>query len=302
LRLLAANGSISTLGTPALNSAALLPAAVGDGRIYFFHNGGAAGGLAMVDSLGVCSDVLNEAGTATATAADATYAMFWDTTTGTLLLGQDRPGGDNGLERLTLTADGRRVVSRAQMTFPDPSLSELIVGFSAGPNGTVFMALDDNTNGATSRLKTVNVGAMTVASYAVTGYSGVGGEIAGAYMPGPNAAVVVDSFANILRVYTQGGGGEGTITPAQGVSSPDGSGETAQLIVIAPAAPRCSEADFDCDGNVATDQDIESFFACLSGSCPPPPCISSADFNGDGNVATDADIEAFFRVLGGGHC
>jgi uncharacterized membrane protein len=63
--------------------------------------------------------------------------------------------------------------------------------------------------------------------------------------------------------------------------------------------PTCS-ADFNHDGDVGTDADIESFFACLSGSC----CAScgSADFNGDGDVGTDADIEAFFRVLGGGTC
>ncbi len=51
-----------------------------------------------------------------------------------------------------------------------------------------------------------------------------------------------------------------------------------------------------------TDADIEAFFACLSGNCPPPPCASVADFNGDGDTGTDADIEAFFRVLGGGQC
>jgi hypothetical protein len=28
----------------------------------------------------------------------------------------------------------------------------------------------------------------------------------------------------------------------------------------------------------------------------------SADFNGDGSVGTDGDIEAFFRVLAGGAC
>ena len=44
------------------------------------------------------------------------------------------------------------------------------------------------------------------------------------------------------------------------------------------------------------------FFACMAGNCPPPPCTSTADFNDDGDVATDADIEAFFRVLAGGHC
>jgi hypothetical protein len=65
---------------------------------------------------------------------------------------------------------------------------------------------------------------------------------------------------------------------------------------------RCGSADFNCDGDVGTDADIESFFACLAGTCPAPPCTSSADFNADGDLGTDADIEAFFRVLGGGNC
>jgi probable HAF family extracellular repeat protein len=64
----------------------------------------------------------------------------------------------------------------------------------------------------------------------------------------------------------------------------------------------CGSADFNCDGAIATDSDIESFFACLTGACPPPPCMSNADFDGDGAVGTDADIEAFFRVLAGGAC
>jgi autotransporter-associated beta strand protein len=64
----------------------------------------------------------------------------------------------------------------------------------------------------------------------------------------------------------------------------------------------CGSADFNCDGDVGTDLDIEAFFACLAGSCPPAPCANSADFNGDGDLGTDADIEAFFRVLAGGSC
>jgi autotransporter-associated beta strand protein len=67
-------------------------------------------------------------------------------------------------------------------------------------------------------------------------------------------------------------------------------------------SPRCGSADFNCDGDTGTDADIEAFFACLAGSCPPAPCTSSADFDGDGDVGTDADIEAFFRVLAGGPC
>jgi|GEM_PF-4927821 hypothetical protein len=61
----------------------------------------------------------------------------------------------------------------------------------------------------------------------------------------------------------------------------------------------CSN-DFDGDGDIGTDADIEAFFACLAGDC----CVrcGSADFDGDGDIGTDADIEAFFRVLAGGAC
>src|SRR5262249_31643106 len=49
----------------------------------------------------------------------------------------------------------------------------------------------------------------------------------------------------------------------------------------------CGSADFNCDGDTGTDADIESFFACIAGSCPAAPCTSNADFNGDGDVGTD---------------
>jgi hypothetical protein len=65
------------------------------------------------------------------------------------------------------------------------------------------------------------------------------------------------------------------------------------------ASPYCL-ADFNGDGDIGTDADIEAFFACLGGSCCPT--CGSADFNGDGDIGTDADIESFFRVLAGGAC
>ena len=67
-------------------------------------------------------------------------------------------------------------------------------------------------------------------------------------------------------------------------------------------APQCSSSDFDCDGDVGTDGDIESFFRCIAGTCPQLPCTNSADFNGDGDFGTDADIDSFFRVIAGGPC
>ena len=78
--------------------------------------------------------------------------------------------------------------------------------------------------------------------------------------------------------------------------------EYAYLLALdtAPPAPTSCDADFNQDGDTATDQDIESFFACLGGTCCDT-CLS-ADFNADGDTATDQDIESFFRVLGGGNC
>ncbi len=74
-------------------------------------------------------------------------------------------------------------------------------------------------------------------------------------------------------------------------------------IRVMPALiPPCGTADFDGDGDVGTDADIEAFFACLGGNCCATCFAGGADFDGDGDVGTDADIEAFFRVLAGGAC
>src|SRR5205814_1361816 len=43
---------------------------------------------------------------------------------------------------------------------------------------------------------------------------------------------------------------------------------------------RICDADFNRDGAVATDADIDAFFACFAGNCCPT--CGSADFNGDG--------------------
>jgi hypothetical protein len=64
----------------------------------------------------------------------------------------------------------------------------------------------------------------------------------------------------------------------------------------------CGTSDFNGDGDFGTDADIETFFACLAGSCCPTCFPGGSDFNGDGDFGTDADIESFFRVLAGGNC
>jgi hypothetical protein len=80
----------------------------------------------------------------------------------------------------------------------------------------------------------------------------------------------------------------------------NGCGDTLSSAAALRVAVCTCSPDFNNDGDVGTDADIEAFFACLAGNCCP--ACGSADFNGDGDVGTDADIEAFFRVLAGGRC
>jgi len=94
-----------------------------------------------------------------------------------------------------------------------------------------------------------------------------------------------------LTISDQGLGDPGSVTSAT-LFNP--------VPYVCPAG--CGSADFNCDGDIGTDADIEAFFACLGGNCPAAPCGSDADFNNDGDLGTDADIESFFRVLGGGPC
>jgi hypothetical protein len=71
---------------------------------------------------------------------------------------------------------------------------------------------------------------------------------------------------------------------------------------VDPILPSCESVDFNCDGDVGTDADIDAFFACIAGACPASPCENTSDFNNDGDSGTDADIEAFFSVLAGNPC
>ncbi len=79
-------------------------------------------------------------------------------------------------------------------------------------------------------------------------------------------------------------------------------GSATSGVALVSVTPPCGSADFNCDGDIGTDADIDAFFACLGGECPAAPCRSTADFNADGDIGTDADIEAFFRVLAGASC
>ncbi len=185
--------------------------------------------------------------------------------------------------------------------------------------GTV-QATINNTGGAIA--PGLPVGAMTL----VTNYTPSAGAIFEVTLAGTNAALYDHLQINgnatlngVLRVVYNGGFNPiqgttfrvldvsgtrtGTFSSIELVSRPYSSDvqvtydlHGATLTIV----QRCGSADFNGDGDVGTDADIEAFFACLAGNCCP--ACEGADFNFDEDVGTDADIEAFFRVLAGSAC
>jgi len=83
---------------------------------------------------------------------------------------------------------------------------------------------------------------------------------------------------------------------AGSILGPSGNSAT----VFRMGAIPCGSVDFNGDGDIGTELDIEAFFACLAGDC----CATcgTADFNNYGDTGTDQDIESFFRLLSGGTC
>jgi trimeric autotransporter adhesin len=112
------------------------------------------------------------------------------------------------------------------------------------------------------------------------------------------AAGAGSAIVEVIRTLSNGDLGVGGVFTI--VGNPEGQGGVTANYIARWACARCGSPDFNGDGDIGTDADIEAFFACLGGNC----CATcgSPDFNGDGDIGTDADIESFFRVLGGGSC
>jgi hypothetical protein len=128
---------------------------------------------------------------------------------------------------------------------------------------------------------------------------------AGNYAPAPRSPAI-DSGDNALVTGTVDLSGQARFHDDLGVRDRGVPGGAGGLAVVDLGAYEfqsrsCGGPDFDGDGDIGTDADLEAFFACLVGSCCPT-CPADADFDADGDLGTDADIGAFFRVLAGGPC
>jgi subtilisin-like proprotein convertase family protein len=243
-------------------------------------------------------------------------AYFGDNSSPTFAAGSVYTSGNNvsvpdtGSRSDSVTINDATTISRLIVHFQaqHPYLGDLTCKLS---NGTTTVTLFDQvgvgTNNATGRPGNLTFFGSDYdfmdggASFWSAAYNG--GKDTNFTVPGgfyaPSAA---HNAASSLAPFI-GQSAQGTWTMTVTDSEQDGyTGSfmwSLEVNPVAACAAFCS-ADFNNDGDIGTDADIEAFFACLAGNC----CATcgSPDFNGDGDIGTDADIESFFRVLGGGPC
>ncbi|MBI1190576.1 MAG: hypothetical protein GC200_07875 [Tepidisphaera sp.] len=294
-----AAGTLTHLNIPRLgiagNDVANRAAAAADGRIYFVR--GATNTLAVLDGAGVVHEVLNQAGTAPEAVSNNTLtASYFSIATNTLIFA-GTSGSNDTFERITFTPNGFQVVDRTSISTPMLPSAEIVTGMSEGPNGTVFVKSDDNSNDTLRRMRLLDPATMTLSVFASSGYFGVAGEVAGAYVPVAGKSLVLDTLSDQLRTFTPGAAGAGTIVATSGVSSGGGSGELAQIIVVPDLAPPC-DPDVNQDG-VADQGDVDYLVNVVAGGANPTGI--DPDFNQDG-VSDQGDIDALINVIAGGQC
>ncbi|MFO0859144.1 MAG: hypothetical protein U0570_01215 [Phycisphaerales bacterium] len=265
-------------------------APTGDGRIYVQR----ATKWSYIDAANATHDLNNVANAALFKAPRVYKRAFFDMSTNAIFAGTIAASGAV-LAKIPLAPDGSHVSAPVtEITLSTPGLSDPdVVGISPGPNNKLFIKIDDNGGGLGPRMILLDPVAMTQSTYAQSNYFGIGGEIAGCYVPNLNAALVVDSLADQLRLFSLGASGAGTpIAGTGGISSSGGfSGETATTFPITASACPC---DLNHD-TLVDDSDFTIFLAAYNIlDCADPSMAAGcpSDFTHDGLVE-DADFSLF---------
>lgn len=231
-------------------------AARGDGKVYLWSTGPTFRYLAADDTV---HDVLDASGVAPFQFLGPGSAIFdtwiYEPRTNSLFTASDTFNGQATcgspehicVRKLQLSLDGRRVIAPvASVDFcvrPNDQ-HESPEGFSFGPNGSLLLVIDDNFNDAGSsgcqgRVVLIDPVTMSVSTYADPGpYVGAAACNAGLYDPVIGAALVLDTGNDVLRRFSLGGTGTGSIFASSGLSRAPGSGEHARLIRVSSGWPR----------------------------------------------------------------
>ena len=167
------------------------------------------------------------------------------------------PCGGYGLTcalKIPLTADGTQVAGPNVASSIDVSTSaEQVVGAGPRSAGGILFVVDTNSNNEEGRLHLLEPSSMSIQPFASTGsFTGAATISAGTYSNARGQALVLDSFNDVIRAFSQGLTGAGLVIADNnsgfGISG-WGHSEAARMVEIAhpaesavPSAPGLGEA------------------------------------------------------------
>ena len=208
-------------------------APTGDGRIYFWGPG--THQVRYYDSANNIHTLMDIGGSTPYQFPIVADAMTYDATANALYFSSHTANDFTQVGKIPLNAAGTTVTPGVLVQLFDASpgfASEICVGFSKGPNGKLFMAIDDNGGGDIGRMQIIDPITMDAQAYATCYYNGVGAEVAGTYSPTLNMALMYDPFGSKFRGYHQGQHGEGSQVVISGIVGTCFLGTPSQMIVI----------------------------------------------------------------------
>ena len=219
--LVKADGSLVPLGVTSTSAKCL--AATGDGRIYFSTPFVSPQALRYIDAGNAVHDVLDATGTAPfePTTSLSVRATIYDASTNSIFMGfigsSACPTGAStaSILKIPLSADGTKsggpVVS-APVCVSGIASGTQITNLSQGPGGQLMAVIHDNTNNPVGRMVLIDKQTLAATTYATNGpYTGSAVNVAGVYSHVLDSAVIDDGFNEVLRVFSQGSSGSGSV-------------------------------------------------------------------------------------------
>ena len=216
----------------------------GDGNIYM-RTPAAPQEITRLDVANVVHPLLDSTGTAPYSPSgwfvSLIQHMEYHAPTNSLVLGFGSnqgtcPSGSNqdiSIRRLDLSADGTRVIGEVcwQYDMQPGQFDGAVVGLTSLNSSDLLMTIDNNNGLALPRMARIDPAAQTAVSYAINNHSFAAATNAGSYSSVRNQAVTLETGNDVLRAFSEGANGPGTII-ATGTGAAGGTGETATLIEI----------------------------------------------------------------------
>jgi hypothetical protein len=273
-------GNATTLIDAGESPVTLVSAGI-DGRVYFIGNNK----FYYLDAADNQLPLMDITGTTQLTHFIVSQ-IFFDPIGNSLYVADISAAGLVTITRYDLSLDGSQVVGQTSMTINIGSSSVIATGMNHGPGDTIYIQIDDNSNGTYPRMQLLDKVTMTASTFATSGGRIVGGDIAGLYSNIWGKAFVTESLNNNLHQYSLGESGTGTIV-ASGISA-GGSGEFAQYMEVLGYNPCPTDLDNDGDTDGA---DLGLFLAAWG------PGSGPTDLDNDGDT-DGADLGLFLAAWG----